>query len=60
MIRILRKFQTTISYGHVKKIPRDDGLLSEPTTGVNGNDPKCKRVRQTVQHLSSRIQTVDN
>ena len=28
-----------ISYGHVTKIPRDDGLLSEPTTEVNGNDP---------------------
>ena len=26
------------------KIPRDDGLLSEPTTDVNGNDPQCKRV----------------
>ena len=26
------------------KIPRDDGLLSEPTTEVNGNDPLCKRV----------------
>ena len=26
------------------KIPRDDGLLSEPTTEVNGNDPQCKRV----------------
>ena len=25
--------------GHVTKIPRDDGLLSEPTTEVNGNDP---------------------
>ena len=24
---------------HVTKIPRDDGLLSEPTTEVNGNDP---------------------
>ena len=29
-----------ISDGHVTKIPRDDdGLLSEPTTEVNGNDP---------------------
>ena len=27
------------SCGHVTKIPRDHGLLSEPTTGVNGNDP---------------------
>ena len=27
------------SYGHVTKIPSDDGLLSEPTTEVNGNDP---------------------
>ena len=26
------------------KIPRDDRLLSEPITEVNGNDPKCKRV----------------
>ena len=25
--------------GHVTKIPHDDGLLSEPTTEVNGNDP---------------------
>ena len=25
--------------GHVTKTPRDDGLLSEPTTEVNGNDP---------------------
>ena len=25
--------------GHVTKIPRDDGLLSEPTTEVNGDDP---------------------
>ena len=39
LIRILRQFQTKISYGHVTKIPRDDGLLSEPTTEVNGNDP---------------------
>ena len=28
-----------ISYGHVTKIPRDDGLLSERATEVNGNDP---------------------
>ena len=27
------------SYGHVTKIPRDDSLLSEPTTEGNGNDP---------------------
>ena len=27
------------SYGHVKKIPRNDGLLSEPTTEMNLNDP---------------------
>ena len=39
LIRILRQFQKKISYGHVTKIPRDDGLLSEPTTEVNGNDP---------------------
>ena len=38
-IRILRQFLTKISYGHVTKLPRDDGLLSEPTTEVNGNDP---------------------
>ena len=38
-IRILRQFQTKISFDHVTKIPRDDGLLSEPTTEVNGNDP---------------------
>ena len=25
-------------HGYVTKIPRDDGLLSEPTTEVNGND----------------------
>ena len=30
---------TKISYGHVTKIPSDDGLLSEPTPEVNGNDP---------------------
>ena len=28
-----------ISYGHVIKIPRDDGLFSEATTEVKGNDP---------------------
>ena len=28
-----------LSYGQVTKISRDDGLFSEPTTGVNGNDP---------------------
>ena len=28
-----------ISNNHVTKIPHDDGLLSEPTTEVNGNDP---------------------
>ena len=39
LIRILSQFKTKISYGHVTKIPRDDGLLSEPTTEVNGNDP---------------------
>ena len=39
MIRILRQIQAKISYGHVTKIPRDDGLLSKPTTEVNGNDP---------------------
>ena len=37
LIGILRQFQTKISYGHVTKIPRDDSLLSEPTTDVNGN-----------------------
>ena len=35
LIRVLRQ----ISYGHVTIIPHDDGLLSEPTTEVNGNDP---------------------
>ena len=35
-----------MSYGHLTKIPRDDGLLSEPTTEVNGNDPYCKSVGQ--------------
>ena len=35
----LRQFITKIYYGHVTKIPRDDGLLSEPTTEVNWNDP---------------------
>ena len=30
---------TKISYGHVTKIPRNGGLLSEPTAEVNGNDP---------------------
>ena len=39
LIRILRQFQTKISHGHVTKIPRDDGPLSEPTAEVNGNDP---------------------
>ena len=38
------KKKKKITYGHVTKIPRDDGLLSEPTTEVNGNDPWCKRV----------------
>ena len=28
-----------ISNSHVTKIPRDDGLLSESTTEVNGNNP---------------------
>ena len=28
-----------IRNGHIAKVPRDDGLLSEPTTEVNGNDP---------------------
>ena len=39
LIRILRQFSTKISYGHMTKIPRDDGLLSEPTTEVNENNP---------------------
>ena len=30
---------TKISYDNVTKIPRDDDLLSEPTTEVNENDP---------------------
>ena len=28
-----------MSYGQVTKTSRDAGLLSEPTTEVNGNDP---------------------
>ena len=39
LIRVLHQFQTKVSYGNVTKIPRDDGLLSERTTEVNGNDP---------------------
>ena len=53
LIRILRQFQTKISYGHVTKIPRDDGLLYEPTTEVNGNDPYCKRVTNRVCRLAA-------
>ena len=37
--RILCQFRQKMSSGHVTKIPCDDGLLSEPTTEVNGNDP---------------------
>ena len=33
-----------ISYGHVTKIPRDNGVLSEPSKEVNGNDLSCERV----------------
>ena len=49
-----------IGYNHVTKIPRDDGLLSEPTTEVNGNDPSCKRVlRVVIVHFSlNHIKTV--
>ena len=39
LIRIIRQFSTKVSYGPVTKIPRDDGLLYEPTTEVNANDP---------------------
>ena len=28
-------------------MPLDDGLLFEPTTEVNGNDPSCKRVKRS-------------
>ena len=33
-----------MNYDHVTKISRDDGLLSEPTIEVNGNDLWCKRM----------------
>ena len=39
LIRILRQLKTKMSYGHVTKILSDNGLLSEPTTEGNGNDP---------------------
>ena len=39
LIRILRQFQAKVKNGHVTKIPRDDRLLSESTTEVNGNGP---------------------
>ena len=35
----LTQILNIISCGHMTKIPRDNGLLSEPTTEVNGNDP---------------------
>ena len=38
-IRILRQFLTKMSYGHVTKIPGDDGLLSEAATEGNLNGP---------------------
>ena len=44
LIRILRQLQRKMSYGHVTKISRDDGLLSELTTEVNGNVLYCKGV----------------
>ena len=44
LTRILRKFLTNKSYGHVMKISRDQRLLSEPTTEVNWNDLQCERV----------------
>ena len=40
LIRILRQFSKKIGYGHVTKIPLDDGLLSEPTRG----EWECKKV----------------
>ena len=50
LIRILHQFETKISYDHVTKIPRDDGLLSEATmywvlvhevTGSNPTQTLC-------------------
>ena len=35
---ILNNNKKKNSYGHVTKILRDDGLLSEQTTEVNSND----------------------
>ena len=32
LIRIVRQLYAKMSYGHVTKISRDDGLLSEPAT----------------------------
>ena len=57
LVRILRQFQTKVSYDHVTIIPRNSGVLSGPTTEVNGNDLWCKRVRtgwiqnQTARYL---------
>ena len=59
LIRILRQFLTKISYGHVTKIPREDGLLSEPTTEVNGNDPKCKRMGILVSNRVKPEEQID-
>ena len=44
---------TKISNGHVtkKKKPRDYGLLSEPTTEVNGIYPQCKRVTSNLVRI---------
>ena len=38
LIRILRQFLTKMSFGHVTKMSREERLLSEPTTEVNGNE----------------------
>ena len=40
LIRFLCQFYMKFIYGQVTKLPGDDGLLSEPTTEVDGNDIK--------------------
>ena len=40
-------FKQKFSCGHVTKTPRDDGLLSEPTTEVNGNQ-ECDKLVELV------------
>ena len=44
-----------ISYGHVMKIPRDDGLLSEPTIEMNGNDLLCMRESKNMDKMGIRL-----